>query len=92
MIHSTAGVDNRHPVLVLREAAVTYGDRAALAVPELGVQLGEILAVIGLFGFLNRWNDTMATDLEEVPMGFASRTLGDHWGGPGKHRLQQSDE
>jgi len=52
----------------------------------------EILAVIGLFGFLNRWNDTMATDLEEVPMGFASRTLGDHWGGPGKHRLQQSDE
>jgi len=47
MIHSTAGVDNRHPVLVLREAAVTYGDRAALAVPELGVQLGEILAVIG---------------------------------------------
>ncbi len=52
----------------------------------------EILAVIGLFGFLNRWNDTMATDLEDVPMGFASRTLGDDWGGPGKHRSQQSGE
>jgi uncharacterized peroxidase-related enzyme len=49
-------------------------------------QIVEILAVIGLFGFLNRWNDTMATDLEDIPMGFASRTLGDPWGGPGKHR------
>jgi uncharacterized peroxidase-related enzyme len=52
----------------------------------------EILAVIGLFGFLNRWNDTMATDLEDVPMGFASRTLGDGWGGPGKHRSQPRGE
>jgi uncharacterized peroxidase-related enzyme len=49
-------------------------------------QIVEILAVVGLFGFLNRWNDSMATDLEEVPMEFASRTLGVGWGGPGKHR------
>ena len=49
-------------------------------------QIVELLAVIGLFGFLNRWNDTMATDLEDVPMAFASRTLGQAWGGPGKHR------
>ncbi len=49
-------------------------------------EIVELLAVIGLFGFLNRWNDSMATDLEDVPMGFASRTLGPGWGGPGKHR------
>jgi uncharacterized peroxidase-related enzyme len=48
-------------------------------------QIVEILAVIGLFGFLNRWNDSMATDLEDVPMAFAGRTLGGGWGGPGKH-------
>lgn len=53
-------------------------------------EIVEMLAVVGLFGFLNRWNDSMATDLEDVPMGFASRTLGDGWGGPGKHRPQQS--
>jgi uncharacterized peroxidase-related enzyme len=49
-------------------------------------QIVELLAVVGLFGFLNRWNDTMATDLEDVPMAFASRTLGEWWGGPGKHQ------
>ena len=49
-------------------------------------QIVELLAVVGLFGFLNRWNDTMATDLEDVPLAFASRTLGQGWGGPGKHR------
>ncbi len=30
-------------------------------------QLAEIVAVIALFGFLNRWNDTLATDLEARP-------------------------
>src|SRR5712691_2414395 len=45
-------------------------------------QIVEILAVIGLFGFLNRWNDSMATDLEETPMEIASRTLAGGWGGP----------
>lgn len=48
-------------------------------------QIVEILAVIGLFGFLNRWNDSMATDLEDPPMWLAGRTYGDHWE-PGKHR------
>jgi uncharacterized peroxidase-related enzyme len=51
-------------------------------------EIVEILAVIGLFGFLNRWNDSMATDLEETPMAFASRALASRWGGPGKHRRQ----
>jgi uncharacterized peroxidase-related enzyme len=47
-------------------------------------QIVEILAVIGLFGFLNRWNDTMATDLEDVPFAFASETYDERWT-PGKH-------
>ena len=31
-----------------------------------GAQL-EIVSVIALFGFLNRWNSTLATDLESLP-------------------------
>jgi uncharacterized peroxidase-related enzyme len=46
----------------------------------------EILAVVGLFGFLNRWNDSMATDLEEIPAAFAARTIGSHGWEAGKHR------
>ena len=47
-------------------------------------QIVEMLAVIGLFGFLNRWNDTMATDLEDIPHAFAAARYGDRWA-PGKH-------
>jgi len=47
-------------------------------------QIVEILAVVGLFGFLNRWNDSMATDLEDTPLAFAARTYGERWH-PGKH-------
>lgn len=35
----------------------------------------EILAVIAFFGFLNRWNDTLATTLEDSPLGFAEAHL-----------------
>jgi AhpD family alkylhydroperoxidase len=49
-------------------------------------EIVEILAVIGLFGFLNRWNDSMATDLEDVPVAFAQRTIGQRGWEPGKHR------
>lgn len=49
----------------------------------------EIMAVISLFGFLNRWNDTMATDLEEEPFTFASDTYGSEQWNPGKHRHVQ---
>ena len=48
-------------------------------------EIVELLAVIGLFGFLNRWNDTMATDLEDVPMAFATDRYADRWDA-GKHR------
>ncbi len=38
-------------------------------------QCVEIVAVISLFGYLNRWNDTMASSLEEQPLAFASVNL-----------------
>ena len=39
-------------------------------------QIVEIVASIALFGYLNRWNDTMATDLEELPTVVAERAIG----------------
>ncbi|SIN59747.1 uncharacterized peroxidase-related enzyme [Parasphingorhabdus marina DSM 22363] len=49
-------------------------------------QIMEIMGVIGLFGFLNRWNDTLATELEDQPFD-AARSLysKDQWEA-GKHR------
>jgi uncharacterized peroxidase-related enzyme len=47
-------------------------------------QIVEIMAVVGLFGFLNRWNDSMATDIEPVPLAFAAQRYEDRWD-PGKH-------
>ena len=35
-------------------------------------QIVEILGVVAMFGFLNRWNDSMATTLEAVPTAVAS--------------------
>jgi uncharacterized peroxidase-related enzyme len=48
-------------------------------------EIVEMLAVVGLFGFLNRWNDSMATDLEDVPRAFAARSIGPAGWNPGKH-------
>lgn len=45
----------------------------------------EIVAIIALMGFLNRWNDTMATQLEEKPQRFAEQHLARHNWSPGKH-------
>ncbi|MEM7665581.1 MAG: carboxymuconolactone decarboxylase family protein [Pseudomonadota bacterium] len=35
----------------------------------------EIMAVIAMFGFLNRWNDTLATSLEDTPASFAENEM-----------------
>lgn len=48
-------------------------------------QVVEIVGVISLFGFLNRWNDTMATTLEEVPTAFAEQHLAAKGWEAGKH-------
>lgn len=47
-------------------------------------QVIEIIATISIFGFLNRWNDSMATELENAPLQFAQTHLSDTWDA-GKH-------
>jgi uncharacterized peroxidase-related enzyme len=49
-------------------------------------QIVEIVATIAMFGFLNRWNDTMGTPLEEKPLAAADRYLARGGWTPGKHR------
>jgi alkylhydroperoxidase family enzyme len=49
-------------------------------------QIVEIIAAIGLFGYLNRWNDTMATQLESEPTEFAESILSDGGWALGKHK------
>lgn len=36
-------------------------------------QIVEIVAVISMFGFLNRWNAIMDTELEETPLSYANK-------------------
>ena len=48
-------------------------------------QIVEILGVVALFGFLNRWNDTMGTPLEAVPEAVAVQAAGDRGWSAGKH-------
>ena len=38
-------------------------------------QIVQIAGVIALFGFLNRWNETLATELEATPRDFATTAL-----------------
>lgn len=50
-------------------------------------QVVEIVASVALFGFLNRWNDTMATELEELPAQVADEVIGGTFGWEaGKHK------
>ena len=48
-------------------------------------QIAEILGVVALFGFLNRWNDSMATTLEEGAESFAGLHLAVEGWDKGKH-------
>ena len=48
-------------------------------------QIAAIVAVISVYGFLNRWNDTIATELEGVPRAFAERVLAKNGWDVGKH-------
>jgi alkylhydroperoxidase family enzyme len=49
-------------------------------------QIVEIVAVISVFGFPNRWNDAMGTPLEEEPLAAGEKYLASHAWSPGKHR------
>lgn len=45
----------------------------------------SVVAVIALFGFLNRFNDTMATELEASPLEVGKRVLAAKGWTVGKH-------
>jgi uncharacterized peroxidase-related enzyme len=46
----------------------------------------EIMAVIALFGYLNRWNDSMGSALEELPVEAGEKYLGQSGWEVGKHK------
>ena len=48
-------------------------------------QVVEILAAVSLYGFLNRFNDSLATPLEEGSATFAEETIGEQGWTRGKH-------
>jgi uncharacterized peroxidase-related enzyme len=65
--------------------AVTDEDFAELKRHYSDAQIVDIVAVIALFGFLNRFNDTMATELESSPIEAGRRFLSQNGWTVGKH-------
>ena len=55
----------------LQPSAVTDADIAALTPHFSQREIVEIVAVLSLYGFLNRWNSTLNTELEAAPADFA---------------------
>lgn len=54
-------------------------------------QIAGLVAIISYFGFLNRWNDTMATDLEAAPAEVASRVLKTSGWNPGHLHVEPAN-
>ncbi len=48
-------------------------------------EIVEILGVVALFGYLNRWNDSMATELEPIGLSAGARNLSQRGWTAGKH-------
>jgi alkylhydroperoxidase family enzyme len=65
--------------------AVTDAQFAELQMHWSDGEITEILGVVAMFAFLNRWNDTMATPLEAPAVAVADKALGGQGWGVGKH-------
>jgi AhpD family alkylhydroperoxidase len=65
--------------------SVTDDHFAALSEHYSNEAVVQIVGTIAMFGFLNRWNDTMATTLEDEPLAFAHNHLSGSGWEPGKH-------
>lgn len=65
--------------------AVTDEDMAELKKHFDEDQIVELVTAICLFGWLNRFNDTMATGLEERPLAFGEKHMKASGWRPGKH-------
>ena len=66
-------------------ANVTDADFGALRAYFDDQQIMEITAVVALFGFLNRWNSSLAVTLEAAPLDFARAQLDAARWQPGLH-------
>lgn len=65
--------------------AVTDEDFASLRKYFSEEQIVELVSVIAVYGFFNRFNDTMATELEATPRRFAETHLESHGWNIGRH-------
>ena len=66
--------------------AVTDGHFERLSNYYTVRQMTEIMAVISMFGFLNRWNDSLATALKDKPFDSASSLFDESRWRAGQHR------
>lgn len=71
---------------------VTDDDFVALREHWNDGQIVELLAVVAVYGFLNRWNDSLATALEEPSQLVAEEILGDKGWEVGKHRRHEAPD
>ena len=60
----------------IKQRLYTYWDEGEIV---------EMLGVISLFGYLNRWNDSMGTTIEEGAVQSGKQHLGKHGWEEGKH-------
>ncbi len=84
--------DAERAALSLAQAGASVPNRATQAhfdalTPHFNeAEICEIVGTISLFGFLNRWNDTMATALEDSPLAFAEAHLTHSEWKPERHK------
>ena len=84
--------DKERAALALAQASASVPNRAtqahfdAVARYFEADEVAEMVAVIALFGFLNRWNDTLATELEDSPLTFAEAHLAASSFKPDRHK------
>ena len=71
--------------------AVTDEDFAELQSHWTPAQMVEIMAVVALYGFLNRWNDSVATSLEAKPQAFGASHLQASGWEAGKHAAERKE-
>lgn len=55
-------------------------------------EIVELNAVVAFYGFLNRWNDSLATELEEIPTAVGEKLLADKGWHAGKHAPADTSE
>lgn len=67
-------------------SAVTEGQASNLRTHWSDGDIVEIMGVVALFGYLNRWNDSMGSALEDLPIQAGEKYLRDTGWEIGKHK------